>query len=91
MNPALLLIASTRLVRLSLVGFVIIVLCFALGLAIRWYLGRRAKTGEGFFRAGCARSLWRGALLPTAKIVHCYRIAPGRLSRRRAPRPGIDS
>ena len=81
MNPALLLIAPTRLVRLSLVDFVIIVLCFAVVLAIGRHLRRWAKTGEGFFRAGCDRSLWWGALLPMAKTVYCYRFAPGRLQR----------
>jgi hypothetical protein len=79
MNPALLLIASTRLVPLALVDVVIIVPCFALGLAIGWYLRRRAKTGEDFFLAGGGRSLCRGALLPGAEIACCHRFAPGRL------------
>ncbi len=55
MMPALALFAMDRLVHLSGVDIAIVVIYFALVLAIGFYLKRFAKTGEDFFH-GRARN-----------------------------------
>jgi SSS family solute:Na+ symporter len=62
MNPALLLLESSRLVHLSPVDLVIIVFYFALVLAIGLYLKGQANTGEDFFMAGREMTAWVAGL-----------------------------
>ena len=52
MTPLFATYATTRLVRLSPVDFVIVVFYFALVLSIGWYLKGRVNSGEDFFMAG---------------------------------------
>jgi solute:Na+ symporter, SSS family len=62
MNPALLLLSSSRLVHLSGVDLVIIVFYFALVLGIGLYLKGQANTGEDFFMAGREMTAWVAGL-----------------------------
>lgn len=62
MNPATMLVVSTRLVRLSPVDLIIVIFYFALVLAIGFYLKRRASTGEDFFMAGREMTAWIAGL-----------------------------
>jgi SSS family solute:Na+ symporter len=62
MTPLWATYATTRLVRLSSVDFVIVVFYFALVLSIGWYLKGRANTGEDFFMAGREMTAWVAGL-----------------------------
>jgi solute:Na+ symporter, SSS family len=53
---------ASRLVHLSTIDFVIIVLYFALVLAIGFYLKGRSNTGEDFFMAGREMTAWIAGL-----------------------------
>lgn len=61
MNSILALL-ETRLVRLAPVDLAIIIIYFALVLAIGFYLKRFAKTGEDFFLAGREMTAWVAGL-----------------------------
>jgi solute:Na+ symporter, SSS family len=62
MNPALLVLESSRLVHLSPVDLVIIIFYFVLVLAIGLYLKEQANTGEDFFMAGREMTAWVAGL-----------------------------
>ena len=62
MIPALALFAMDRMVHLSAVDVAIVVIYFALVLAIGFYLKRFATTGEDFFLAGRAMTAWVAGL-----------------------------
>jgi solute:Na+ symporter, SSS family len=62
MTAAMMLSASTTLVKLSGVDLAIIALYFLLVLAIGFYLKRFAKTGEDFFLAGREMTAWVAGL-----------------------------
>jgi len=62
MMPAMALSVPTRLVHLSPVDVVIVVIYFALVLAIGFYLKGRANTGEDFFMAGREMTAWVAGL-----------------------------
>ncbi len=62
MNPALLLLASSRLVHLSSVDLIIIGFYFVLVLAIGLYLKGQSNTGEDFFMAGREMTAWVAGL-----------------------------
>src|SRR5262250_2355249 len=62
MIPALALFAMDRMVHLSAVDIAIVVIYFALVLAIGFYLKRFAKTGEDFFLAGREMTAWVAGL-----------------------------
>ena len=62
MIPALALVATERLVRLSAVDLIIVVFYFVLVLAIGFYLKEHAKTGEDFFMAGREMTAWIAGL-----------------------------
>src|ERR1700751_39840 len=55
-------LTGTRLVHLSIVDLVIVVFYFVLVLAIGFYLGGRANTGEDFFLAGREMTAWIAGL-----------------------------
>jgi len=55
-------LASSKLVNLAPIDFVIIVFYFALVLAIGFYLRGRANTGEDFFMAGREMTAWVAGL-----------------------------
>ena len=61
MNSILALL-ETRLVRLAPVDLAIVIIYFALVLAIGFYLKRFAKTGEDFFMAGREMTAWVAGL-----------------------------
>ena len=61
MNSILALL-ETRLVRLAPVDLAIVIIYFALVLAIGFYLKRFAKTGEDFFMAGRGMTAWVAGL-----------------------------
>jgi SSS family solute:Na+ symporter len=56
------MLASTKLVHLSAIDFVIIIFYFALVLTIGFYLRGRANTGEDFFMAGREMTAWVAGL-----------------------------
>ena len=62
MIPALVLVETTRLVRLSTVDIAIVVFYFGLVLAIGFYLKGRTQTGEDFFMAGREMTAWVAGL-----------------------------
>ena len=62
MMPALALFAMDRMVHLSGVDVAIVVIYFALVLAIGFYLKRFATTGEDFFLAGREMTAWVAGL-----------------------------
>jgi solute:Na+ symporter, SSS family len=62
MMPALALFAMDRMVHLSGVDIAIVVIYFALVIAIGFYLKRFAKTGEDFFLAGREMTAWVAGL-----------------------------
>src|ERR1700757_829522 len=62
MMPALALLVTDRLVHMSTVDIAIVVIYFALVLAIGFYLKRFAKTGEDFFLAGREMTAWVAGL-----------------------------
>jgi solute:Na+ symporter, SSS family len=62
MIPALALFAMDRMVHLSAVDIAIVVIYFALVIAIGFYLKRFAKTGEDFFLAGREMTAWVAGL-----------------------------
>jgi len=62
MMPALALFAMDRMVHLSGVDVAIVVVYFALVLAIGFYLKRFATTGEDFFLAGREMTAWVAGL-----------------------------
>src|SRR5215468_1252683 len=62
MIPALALFAMDRMVHLSAVDVAIVVIYFALVLAIGFYLKRFATTGEDFFLAGREMTAWVAGL-----------------------------
>jgi SSS family solute:Na+ symporter len=62
MIPILALLEQRRLVHLSGVDLAIIILYFALVLAIGFYLKERSKTGEDFFMAGREMTSWIAGL-----------------------------
>src|SRR5215468_2960028 len=62
MIPALALFAMDRMVHLSAVDIAIVVIYFALVLAIGFYLKKFATTGEDFFMAGREMTAWVAGL-----------------------------
>src|SRR5215470_10570136 len=62
MIPALALFAMDRMVHMSAVDIAIVVIYFALVLAIGFYLKRFATTGEDFFLAGREMTAWVAGL-----------------------------
>src|SRR5919109_2824958 len=62
MMTALAMLVTERLVHLSAVDVAIVVIYFALVLAIGFYLKRFAKTGEDFFLAGREMTAWVAGL-----------------------------
>ncbi len=62
MIPALALFGMDRMVHLSAVDIAIVVIYFALVIAIGFYLKRFAKTGEDFFLAGREMTAWVAGL-----------------------------
>lgn len=62
MTPPLAMFVVERLVRLSGVDLAIVVIYFALVLAIGFYLKRFANTGEDFFLAGREMTAWVAGL-----------------------------
>src|SRR5215475_6699960 len=62
MIPALALFAMDRMVHLSAVDIAIVVIYFALVLAIGFYLKRFATTGEDFFLGGREMTAWVAGL-----------------------------
>jgi SSS family solute:Na+ symporter len=59
---SLALFEATRLVKLSVVDFAVIIFYFGLVLAIGFYLKGRANTGEDFFMAGREMTAWVAGL-----------------------------
>jgi SSS family solute:Na+ symporter len=62
MVPALTLLNTERLVRLSLVDLAIIVFYFGMVLIIGYYLKERARTSEDYFMAGREMTAWIAGL-----------------------------
>jgi solute:Na+ symporter, SSS family len=62
MMPALFSLATDRMVHLSKVDIAIVVIYFALVIAIGFYLKRFATTGEDFFLAGREMTAWVAGL-----------------------------